>query len=441
MIVLPIDTATTKPFVTVATTEGALLLHDTFLLVALEGKTVAINVSEAYTSRVSEVLFRVTPVTGIVVLPLITVTAQVAVLLPSTVVTVMFALPMATPVTKPLADTVAIAGALLLNVTALLVALSGVTMGINCSVPPTGMFKDGILNDTPVTDTALTVTAQVAVLLPSSVVTVMAALPAAMPVTNPLDDTVATELALLLHVTFWLVALAGAILAIKVSVLPTLRLRDVLFKVTPVTVTADALTVTAQVAVLLPSTVLTVIVAVPAAMPVTKPFVTVAIVGALLLHVTALFVALAGATVAVKVSVPPTIMLVDVLFKVTPVTETGALTVTAQVAVKPPSAVVTVMLALPVDTPVTKPLDETVATAGALLLHVTLRLVALEGSIIAANVSVPLMSSISVFLFNDTPAHGTFTALTVTAQVAFIPFAGVTVMVALPAANALITPL
>jgi hypothetical protein len=116
---------------------------------------------------------------------------------------------------------VAIAGALLLNVTALLVALSGVTMDINCSVPPTGMLKDGILNDTPVTDTALTVTAQVAVLLPSAVVTVMVAFPTAMPVTNPLDDTVAMELVLLLHVTFWLVALAGAILAVKVSVLPT----------------------------------------------------------------------------------------------------------------------------------------------------------------------------------------------------------------------------
>jgi hypothetical protein len=99
---------------------------------------------------------------------------------------------------------------------------------------------------------ALTVTAQVAVLLPSCVVTVMVALPAATAVTVP-PDTVATEVALLLHVTFLFVALEGAMVAVSVSVLPTVRLVVVLFNVTPVTAIVAVLMVTTQVAVLLPS--------------------------------------------------------------------------------------------------------------------------------------------------------------------------------------------
>jgi hypothetical protein len=85
-------------------------------------------------------------------------------------------------------------------------------------------------------------------------------------------------------------------------------------------------------------------------------------------------VALAGETVEVKVSVPPIIIVVDVLFRDTPVTGTEPLplvTVTAQIAILLPSEVVTVMVELPTDTPVTVPLDDTEATAGALVLHVT----------------------------------------------------------------------
>jgi hypothetical protein len=57
---------------------------------------------------------------------------------------------------------------------------------------------------------------------------------------------------------------------------------------------------------------------------------------------------------------------------VTPVGASGTLfTVTAHVAVKPPSVVVTVIVALPADTAVTRPLELTVATPSALELHVT----------------------------------------------------------------------
>ena len=71
-----------------------------------------------------------------------------------------------------------------------------------------------------------------------------------------------------------------------------------------------------------PSVVITVIVAVPAAFAVTTPLEdTVATVVLLEDHVTDLSVAFVGNTVAVKVSVSPTVIDIDVLFRLTPVTE------------------------------------------------------------------------------------------------------------------------
>ena len=86
-----------------------------------------------------------------------------------------------------------------------------------------------------------------------------------------------------------------------------------------------AFTVTAQVAFLLPSAVVTVIVAVPAAFAVTTPFDTVATLVFDEVQETFLFVALPGATVAVRVSVPPTVRVVAVLLSDTPVTATVVL--------------------------------------------------------------------------------------------------------------------
>jgi hypothetical protein len=117
---------------------------------------------------------------------------------------------------------------------------------------------DVLFKDTPVTATltvaGVTVTEQVAVLLPSAVVTVMTALPADMAVTVPFD-TVATEVLPLLHVTFLFVTLEGATVAVKVSEQPTVRDSVVLLRDTPVTATVllPLETLTAQVAVLLPS--------------------------------------------------------------------------------------------------------------------------------------------------------------------------------------------
>jgi hypothetical protein len=131
----------------------------------------------------------------------------------------------------------------------------------------------------------------------------MVAVPTAIAVTVP-PDTVVMAGALLLHVTFLFVALEGEMVAVKVSVLPTVRDSVLLFRDTPVTATlAEAgVTVTEHVAVLLPSTVVTVITVLPAATAVTVPPDTVATAGAPLLHVTFLFEALEGVMVAVNVS-------------------------------------------------------------------------------------------------------------------------------------------
>jgi hypothetical protein len=128
----------------------------------------------------------------------------VAVLLPSTVVTVMVVVPAAMPVTKPLALTVAMPGRELVQVTFLLVALSGATVAVSCWVPFTATDADVGLTLTPVTATEpdVTVMVLVAVLLPSAVVTVMVAEPAEIPVTNPLALTVATAVLELDQVTF-----------------------------------------------------------------------------------------------------------------------------------------------------------------------------------------------------------------------------------------------
>jgi hypothetical protein len=61
-------------------------------------------------------------------------------------------------------------------------------------------------------------------------------------------------------------------------------------------------------------------------------------------------------------------------------------TLTAQLAVFPPSSVLTVMVAFPADTPATVP-PATVATALLLLLHDTFLFSALEGETVAVKVS------------------------------------------------------
>ena len=286
---------------------------------------------------------------------------------------------------------------------------------------------------TPVTAT-VTVTVQVAVLFPSTVLTVMVAEPPPTAVTLPLASTVATEVLELVHVTFLFVASLGVIVAVSVCVDPFVKDMLVLFRLTPVTGTD---TVTVQVAVLFPSAVFTVMVAEPPPTAVTLPLAsTVATEVLELVHVTFLFVASLGVIVAVNVCVDPFVKDMLVMFRLTPVT--GTVTVTAQVAVLLPSAVLTVMVAEPPATAVTLPLASTVATEVLELVQVTFLFVASLGVIVAIRVSVEPFAKDRLVLFRLTPVTGT---VTVTAQVAvLLPSAVFTVMVAEPPANAVTLP-
>jgi hypothetical protein len=84
-----------------------------------------------------------------------------------------------------------------------------------------------------------------------------------------------------------------------------------------------------------------------------------------------------------------------------------ALTVTMQESVLPPSTVVTVIVALPTAMPLTKPVEETMATAELLLLHDTALFAALEGEMVAVNVSVPPTRMTAAFSFKATPVTET----------------------------------
>jgi len=219
-------------------------------------------VSPQWVQSAVPIVLRFAAVALVVTLPLkvpptaaVTVTALVAVKLPSTVVTVMVVVPAAMPVTKPVAFTVATPGVELDQVTFLLVALAGATVAVSCVVPLTVTEAVAGATLTPVTGTtAVTVIALVAVKLPSTVVTVIVAVPVVWPVTKeikPLGLTVATLGLELDQVTFLLVALAGATVAVSCVAVFTGTEVDVGLTLTPVTATEG--TVMVLVAVLLPS--------------------------------------------------------------------------------------------------------------------------------------------------------------------------------------------
>ena len=147
MVAVPSVMAEMRPLLLTVTTFVLLLLHVTFLLVALLGITVAVSCSVWSTGRVVEVLFNETPVTGCG----ITVTSQKAVLFPSVVVMEMMAVPTAIAVMRPLLLIVAMVVLLLRHVTVGLSASLGDTVGVSCSVAPTFSVVDVLFNVTPVT--------------------------------------------------------------------------------------------------------------------------------------------------------------------------------------------------------------------------------------------------------------------------------------------------
>ena len=154
---------------------------------------------------------------------------------------------------------------------------------------------------------------------------------------------------------------------------PSVIVRLVLSRLTPVTEITFAVTVTVQVAVLAPSVVCTVIVAVPADLAITTPVEeTIATDSLFDDQVTDLSVALDGETVALRLCVSPSVIVRLVLSRLTPDTETLLdRTVNWQVAVLPPSLVLTVIVAVPRDFAETIPEEETVATVVLLEAQVT----------------------------------------------------------------------
>jgi hypothetical protein len=122
------------------------------------------------------------------------------------------------------------------------VAFDGDTVAVNVDVPPTINDKLLELSETPVTG-MITVTTQVAVLLPSIVITFMVALPPAIAVTVPLLFIVATLVLSELQVTDGFVAFDGDTVAVNDDVLPTVNNKLAELSETPVT---GMVTVTAQ---------------------------------------------------------------------------------------------------------------------------------------------------------------------------------------------------
>ena len=81
-------------------------------------------------------------------------------------------------------------------------------------------------------------------MLPSSVVTIIVAVPSETAVTRPLDDTVAIDVELDFQLTFLFVAFEGITVAVSWLVSPSVNVMEVLSNETPVTEINFFLTVT-----------------------------------------------------------------------------------------------------------------------------------------------------------------------------------------------------
>ena len=150
--------------------------------------------------------------------------------------------PTATAVTLPLLSTVAAFVLLLTHVTFLFAASDGVIVALNVTgSSPTRMVRRLGVTLTPLTEIALTVTAQVACFpLPSCTVAVMVALPTPAAVTTP-PLTVAIVASLVVHFTEASETVLGSTVAFSVAVPPFSSASAVLSSVTSV---ASRLTVT-----------------------------------------------------------------------------------------------------------------------------------------------------------------------------------------------------
>jgi hypothetical protein len=150
----------TTPLDDTKTLSVSLLLHVTFLFEALEGDMAAESASLPPTANVRLDLFRLTPLTEMVLLPgVVTVTMQDALLVPSAIeIALIAAEPAAFALTAPLLETVTTVVLLADQITLLFVALSGKTVALRVSLSPTTIDRLVLLRFTPVTGTVTTPT-------------------------------------------------------------------------------------------------------------------------------------------------------------------------------------------------------------------------------------------------------------------------------------------
>ena len=193
-------------------------------------------------------------------------------------------------------------------------------MAVNVSLSPSVMLVVLLLRLIPVIAISFcfTVTVQLAVFL-LLLVAVITAVPAFFAVTFPLLSTAATSALLLLHFTVLSpVAFDGVIVAVNVSLSPSVKLVVLLLRLIPVMAISFCFTVTVQPAVF-PLLLVAVITAVPAFFAVTFPLLsTAATAPLLLLHFTVLSpVAFDGVIVAVNVSLSPSVNVVALLLRLT----------------------------------------------------------------------------------------------------------------------------
>src|SRR5438309_10562189 len=357
-------------------------------------------------------------------------------------VAVMVAAPEATPVTRPPVDTAAIPGALDAHVTsrpdsARPFASSGVA--VSWTVSPTWVAAVAGLTLTDATGTGVTVTAALPVF--ASLVAVIVTAPAATLVTSPVEDTVATAGALDAHATARpesTLPAASVRIAASCTLAPTST--TALAGLTVTEATGTRLTVTAAPPVF-PS-LAAVIVADPAAAPVTRPLAE-TVATALLLDAQVISRPdsgrpFASSGVAVSWTFSPTWMAAVAGLTLTDATGTGV-TITAALPVF--ASLVAVIVTAPAAMPVTSPVEDTVATAGALDAHATARP---ESTLPAASVRVAasctLAPTSTTALAGLTVTEATGTRLTVTAAPPVFPSLAA-VIVADPAAAPVTRPL
>ena len=407
----PADFAVMTPDEDTVATEVLLEDQVTFLFVAFEGETVAVKVWDSPTFIDNDVLFRLTPVTATVAA--FTVTEQVACALPFLSFTVITEVPGERAFTLKVGvpSTVTDATVVLLDQTLIspeqFAGETAIDISDDCPTtnPKEDLLKVILFIPTTGEDT---VTEHVAVFEPSVVFTVIVADPADFAVTTPDEDTVATEVLLEDQVTFLFVAFEGETVAVKVWVSPSVIDSDVLFRLTPVTETVAAFTVTVQVALALPFLSFTVITEVPGERAFTlKVGVPSTVTDATEVLLEPIPISpdqfVGEAVMDISDDCPTTNSREDLLKLILFIPTAGEDTVTEQVAVLEPSRVLTVMIAVPAPFAVTTPLELTVATDVLLEDQVTFLFVAFEGETEAVKVWVSPSVIDSDVLFRLTP--------------------------------------